>query len=1242
MNAPPTIIFRNHPIRRIGDPFPLSAPSPDDHRDYQVERLAGGGFVATWTNNPDDVRAQLFDADGTRVGPEILINTQDAGAQLLPQTRALPGGGFVVTWLDYEGDAGTGSNGHQAVKAQVFSATGDKVGAEILVNTAVDGVQQPTDVTALANGNFVIVWNDGVYDNPGSLGVGGATGDASGTAVKAQLFAGDGSRIGGEILVNTSTQKDQLYAQVTALADGGFAIGWTDYSHSQITDSYFLTQSDIDVRAQLFNAAGAKTGPELVFDAAETLPHDDLNDHLESITRLDSGNLLVLMSTHGYSQYGPFRSTMKAQIVTPTGVKVGDEILVYASRGYGPSPLAQALPGGGFVIAWTEAESTEHDARTVTMVRLFAGDGTTLSDAVLVGGIGFQNPLSGLAVFANGEIAVTYVSVNSNVPSGTYIQLLDASLRAIDPPNRVAVNAFGSLAFATPDGRMMMVTVAQNGTTLGQLLPDNHLPAAETAPLDLRDTIIIGDVDAGGGAITVTLSVPSGILDVTPGGSGALVSGTGTGTVTITGTLAQIAALFRGQSDSRVDFTAAPGSPPAVTLTVGVNDNGNSGGAPQSTTASLALDIAPPAGIQHGTPGADTLTGGAGIDLLYGGDGDDVLIGGAGGDYMAGGAGSDTYYVNDARDVVIDPVAAGVDRVLTMVSYILPTDADIEILQPYSEDGSPLDLTGNQFGQTIIGNGGDDILRGNGGDDILYGMGGADFLVGGIGNDVMYGGRYNDTFYVDSAGDVVNEAAGEGYDRVAASLSYVLLAGAEVERLEAVTPSAATAMDFTGNDYGQFIAGTNGANILRGNGGDDSLYGYGGDDYLIGGTGRDTMDGGLGSDTFYVDHLDDIVVDAAGAGVDRVAASVSYALAAAAQIESLEAVNLGATTAMDLTGNQFSQTIIGNNGINVLSGGGGDDVLIGLGGNDYLVGGSGNDVMYGGMGNDTYYVDAAGDIVSEAAGEGSDRVAAAASYALMAGSEIELLEAMTPGATEAMDLAGNDVAQTINGNNGVNILRGNGGDDNLSGYGGDDYLVGGAGNDIMAGSLGNDTYYVDAAGDVVTELGGEGSDRVAAAASYALAAGAEIETLEAVNLTATDAIDPTGSGSANAIMGNDGANRLDGRGGNDVLTGAGGADTFAFTAALGSGNVDRIADFVSGTDRIALDDSVFAGLTPGALPAGAFATGSAAGDADDRVIYNAATGQLFFDADGNGAGAQVLFATLDGHPPVAASDFTVI
>ena len=45
-------------------------------------------------------------------------------------------------------------------------------------------------ITALSNGGFVVTWQDP------SQGVGGATGDSSGTAVKAQVFAADGTRVG--------------------------------------------------------------------------------------------------------------------------------------------------------------------------------------------------------------------------------------------------------------------------------------------------------------------------------------------------------------------------------------------------------------------------------------------------------------------------------------------------------------------------------------------------------------------------------------------------------------------------------------------------------------------------------------------------------------------------------------------------------------------------------------------------------------------------------------------------------------------------------------------------------------------------------------------------------------------------------------------------------------------------------------------------------------------------------------
>lgn len=341
-------------------------------------------------------------------------------------------------------------------------------------------------------------------------------------------------------------------------------------------------------------------------------------------------------------------------------------------------------------------------------------------------------------------------------------------------------------------------------------------------------------------------------------------------------------------------------------------------------------------------------------------------------------------------------------------------------------------------------------------------------------------------------------------------------------------------------------------------------------------------------------------------------------------------------------GDDTAEGLTGTSGVDVIYGFGGDDSIFGLAGNDYLNGGTGVDYLDGGSGNDTFYVDNANDVVVEAVGGGNDRVAALASYRLAAGVEVETLEAMDINGTAPFTLGGNEFAQRIVGNAGSNIIDGAGGNDRLEGGAGDDYLVGGTGADLMFGDSGNDTYYVDNAGDTIVERAGDGNDRVATSVSFQLTAGADVQLFEAINSTDTTALQLVGNDAAQTIVGNAGDNLIDGGIGSDTLYGLAGIDTFRFATALGAGNVDRLQDFQSGTDRIALDDAVFTTLTPGALPAGAFVIGTSAADADDRIIYDQATGRLFYDSDGNGAAAAVQFATLNAGQSLAASDFTVI
>jgi serralysin len=249
--------------------------------------------------------------------------------------------------------------------------------------------------------------------------------------------------------------------------------------------------------------------------------------------------------------------------------------------------------------------------------------------------------------------------------------------------------------------------------------------------------------------------------------------------------------------------------------------------------------------------------------------------------------------------------------------------------------------------------------------------------------------------------------------------------------------------------------------------------------------------------------------------------------------------------------------------------------------------------------------------------------------------------------TEGADtLLGGDGNDTIDGRGGADILRGGAGNDYLIGGLGDDLLDGGSNYDQMDGGAGNDTYVVDNANDFLVERIDGGTDRVLSSVSYMLS-----PELEHLTLAGTAAVGGTGSYRDNELTGNAAANSLDAREGNDlvdgkeggdVLTGGLGADIFAFTTVLGAANVDRIADFQTGADKIALDDSVFAGLAPGALPAEAFLTGAAAADADDRILYNPATGTLSFDADGVGGTEAVVFAIVQPALALTAADFIVV
>jgi Ca2+-binding RTX toxin-like protein len=465
---------------------------------------------------------------------------------------------------------------------------------------------------------------------------------------------------------------------------------------------------------------------------------------------------------------------------------------------------------------------------------------------------------------------------------------------------------------------------------------------------------------------------------------------------------------------------------------------------------------------------------------------------------------------------------------------------------------------------------------------LVRGSIGSDVLIGADTNVRLAGGAGDDLYYVNNAANLVIEFTNNGYDRIYASVDYMLADYSDIELLSTA-------------DH----AGTTGLN-LSGGWRNDLIYGNAGPNMLNGGAGADVLIGQEGNDSYLVDNPSDYVRERENQGFDRVYASVDYRLPAGQEIEMLTTDYHTGTSSITLIGNEFSNIIFGNAG------------------NNYLIGGGGADSLYGGAGDDRYDVDSSSDFVREYANEGYDRVYASVDYRLPAGQEIEMLTTDYHAGTNPITLIGNTFNNVIFGNAGKN------------------YLIGGGGTDALYGGAGDDLYEVDSSSDFVREYSNEGYDRVYASASYRLPAGQEIEQLSTTDPSSKGAINLSGNEKAQAIYGNAGANRINGGGGEDFLKGNGGADVFVFdTPTSRNGEIPYIADFWT-DDRIALSRSVFSALdevSSGTLDASNFVIGTEALDANDHILFDPNTGALAYDPDGVGGQDAAVFAMLN----VAAS-----
>lgn len=756
------------------------------------------------------------------------------------------------------------------------------------------------------------------------------------------------------------------------------------------------------------------------------------------------------------------------------------------------------------------------------------------------------------------------------------------------------------------------------------------------------ETLINGSVaiDPGGNRIFATIWDGGGIdtynlsnyttnltLDLNPGGHSTFSS-------------AQIAYLGDGNYARGNIFNALLFGGNTASLI----ENANGGSGNDTITGNQADNVL------NGNGGNDVINGGSGSDTIRGGNGNDALNGGGGGnDQVYGDAGNDTLYWGppspSISDVRIHDGGTGIDTIHGGGTVFGSVTFDLNA-GTYSNGGSFNESWVN-FENYYNDANGSEIIIGTTGANVITTGAGANIINSGGGNDTISSGDGNDTVDGGTGNDLIN--AGGGADTV------------------------------NGGDGNDTIDGGSEDDLLIGGGGNDVIAGGSGNDQLRGGAGNDIFDGGSGVDIFYGEEGSDTLrifngwnggygeIFLGGANVDIFDFSGTVGLNANVNLtngEFEDALFPGYGIALSsveyvIAGNG-NDIITGSAEVNRLEGRGGNDELFGLVGNDALLGGDGNDLldggegidnMTGGNGDDIYYVDAAGDNVIEnaLAGGTNDAIFSSVSYSLSG----RYIETMTLTGVSNINATGNDFAQTLNGNDGNNTLIGLGGNDVLNGGDGNDLLDGGADNDVMNGGAGNDTVrYLDAAAGVTVNLGvagvqvtgGSGSDTLSGIENLSGSAFNDVITGNAgANILKGGAGNDqfVGGAGTDTVDGGSGNDIINGGGDNDILIGGTGNDIFAFMNGL-AGNLDTITDYSVADDQFRLSSAAFGGLPVGTLTAAAFRIGAAAADASDRIIYNSATGALLFDADGNGAGAAVQFASISTGLAMTNAEFVIV
>jgi Ca2+-binding RTX toxin-like protein len=650
-------------------------------------------------------------------------------------------------------------------------------------------------------------------------------------------------RLTTDLLVNTTTHLGQFDPSITVLSDGRIVVVWQDNSDPS---------TNIDVRGQIFSAAGKTIGSEFV------VTNPEFNQDQCSIASLANGGFVVSWTAHnGFAG----AAAVNYQIYGANGAPAGIPLLTSLTSESAAASSISTLSNGNFVVAWTDTITVPNSVpHYQALFRVFLPDGTPASAAVVFEAAAANRGLPTVTSLDNGQFVVISPTLIGSAVS-LRGQIFDAGGSPASADFQIGAGAaepheVSSTRLSNGGIVVTWTTVSFAGPATALVVHGQILDSG--GGLIGGELILHANANARGGLASpeVTALADGRFVVCWDDSSGTL------GDTSIFGLHAQIyladgrksgqeflvnANRFAAQSSGQI--TAMPDGRFAIAFQDDSEAGGDNSGAAVRMQIFNPLTYAMSDGGESYLGGnfADIVYGGGGNDFAYGGDGADILSGlagadtldgGAGADFLYGGIGDDTFIVESAGDSVSEAGGGGMDTVrTTLTSYTL--GADIENLQ--ADTGAPFFGFGNSLANTLTGNSSGDGLFGGGGEDLLYGGGGGDALAAGNGNDTAYGGAGDDTLLLDDyAAPAASAGADTGYGDAGNDLLWgyggndILYGGDDNDTL-------------VGNDFGVAVTGFD---LLFGGAGNDQFFvGLGGNAYMDGGAGNDTFFGGALSDT---------------------------------------------------------------------------------------------------------------------------------------------------------------------------------------------------------------------------------------------------------------------------------------------------------------------------------------------------------------------------------------------------------